>query len=136
MNRFAFALLVFAGTACSSNGGDGTNPFPTSPYANFATDSGSYRIAMRTSPSQPPVRGVLQVELRVTDADGKPADGLSIAAVPWMPSHGHGSSVEPIVTPEGSGIYEIDDVSLYMPGTWQLRLTVGDDHALQDIEVQ
>lgn len=36
---------------------------------------------------------------------------------------GHGASVTPIVQAMGQGRYVFTDVSLFMPGEWQLRTT-------------
>ncbi len=52
-------------------------------------------------------------------------DGATIKAVPWMPDHGHGTSVKPTVTPAGTaGTYNIANVYLFMPGLWQTTLTI------------
>ena len=80
------------------------------------------------------------VELRVTDlATGHAVDGLQIAATPWMPSMGHGASVVPTVTPRGAGVYDLADVDFFMPGSWELRLTLHgtlDDTATITFDVQ
>ena len=63
------------------------------------------------------------MRLDLTDAaGGGPVDGLTVSVQPWMPAHGHGTSIVPSVMPMGSGAYEIDDVYLYMAGTWQVRI--------------
>jgi hypothetical protein len=71
----------------------------------------------------PPVRGDVSVDLVITDSAGGPVDNLQVAAQPWMPSHGHGTSVVPTVMALGGGHYRIDHVYFYMAGTWELRLT-------------
>jgi hypothetical protein len=109
--------------ACSGSS-DASNDFPQAPYASFAVDGQPLDVELRTSPAQPPERGVLSVELRVKDANGAPKDGLTLDVVPWMPAHGHGSSVIPVVTAEGDGVYRVDRLQLAMPGTWQLRLAL------------
>jgi hypothetical protein len=51
--------------------------------------------------------------------------GAGITAKPFMPDHGHGSSVTPSVTPMGSdGTYQVTDLDLFMPGIWQVTLTI------------
>jgi hypothetical protein len=50
-----------------------------------------------------------------------PVDELGIVSTLWMPAMGHGSSVEPVVSPKGKGTYVLDNVYLYMPGHWELR---------------
>jgi hypothetical protein len=125
--------------ACSASS-DTSTEFPSAPYATFAVDVQPLTVELRTSPAQPPERGVMSVELRVKDAQGAPRDGLTLDVVPWMPAHGHGSSVIPLVTPEGDGVYRVDRLQLAMPGAWQLRLSMRapdlDAHATTTLEVR
>jgi len=86
------------------------------------TDHGLLHLDVLPTPD-PPIRGDDVVVVAVTDANGAPVDGLALDAQPWMPSHGHGTSVMPTVTPQGGGRYRIDHVYLYMAGTWELRLS-------------
>jgi hypothetical protein len=84
--------------------------------------AGKLRVEVRTSP-QPPNRGTTRVQLRVFDAaTGAAEPGLTVAAVPFMPAMGHGTSITPqsSVTPEG--YYVLDNVSMFMPGRWELRI--------------
>ena len=130
-SRFATVLahLVWASAACSSASPPPTGTFPVDPYTTTTSDSGALVIDVRTSP-QPPSRGTNQVELTVTTAsDGAPVDGLSLDVEPWMPAMAHGTST-PTVTPEGSGVYLVTEVYLYMPGVWELRTDIA-----QTIEV-
>jgi hypothetical protein len=131
----AFASLVACSSA-TSGASDGT--FPADPYVSVASDSGALRVAVRTSPSQPPPRGTCEVEMTITDPSGAPVDGLALAVVPWMPAHGHGSSVKPSVAPEGQGKYLLSDVNLFMPGTWELRTSISGtvtDHVAPSLSV-
>jgi hypothetical protein len=119
-----WASLALVVTACSSNGaGAGGAPFPATPAAALDGTSHVVHFEIRTSP-QPPARGVSRAELRVTKlAGGAPVDGLTVAAVPWMPAMGHSASVQPTVSAEGSGKYLVDDVDFFMPGRWELRVS-------------
>ena len=108
--------------ACSSASTQDTPAFPEAPLTTLTSDVGRLRIDLRTSPNQPPVAGLDAVEIVVTDAtSGAPVDGLDVTLTPWMPAMGHGASVTPLLTPMGSGHYRFTDVSLFMPGEWQLR---------------
>src|SRR5580692_8632643 len=40
----------------------------------------------------------------------------AFSATPYMPDHGHGTSIEVIPTNEGDGMYELTPVNLWMPG--------------------
>lgn len=62
------------------------------------------------------------VELR--DAAGAPIETTSLTVKPFMPLHGHGASVVPTVVSRGQGTYDIDNVVLFMPGLWQITLSV------------
>lgn len=132
-----FALLVL--TACSSASSGSTENFPADAYTTGATDSGKYKVEIRTSPAQPPSPGTLSVDLAVFDATtNAPVEGLGLDVVPWMPAMGHGTSVTPNVTEKGGGHYVADNVSLFMQGDWQLRLTLtktADDHATISVDV-
>jgi hypothetical protein len=54
---------------------------------------------------------------------GALVDGLDIAATPWMPVMGHGAPVMPVASADGEGKYALRNVSMYMPGLWELRTT-------------
>lgn len=112
---------AFALAACSSESPSQGN-FPATPLASMASTDGKLHIDIRTAPNQPLTAGLDSVELTITDpTTGAPVDGLSIAITPWMPSMGHGSSVVPQLQSSGGGRYVFTDVSLFMPGEWQLR---------------
>jgi hypothetical protein len=144
LRRFAMLLsrvawLAIAVAACSGSS-EGSTTFPEAPYASVPVDGQPLVVELRTAPSQPPERGVVAAQLRVTDTSGAPKDGLTIDVVPWMTAHGHGVSVAPIVVPTGDGNYRVDRLQLPMPGTWQLRLELRaadlDAHATADLEVR
>jgi hypothetical protein len=65
-----------------------------------------------------------------------PVDGLDLSLEPWMPTMGHGSSTTPQITPQGEGTYVASDVVLVMPGTWQLRTSLGSDLAIATVQIQ
>jgi hypothetical protein len=121
MKGIAIALLIAACSDVSS--GEPPGSFQGPALVSMPTDLGRLVVEMRTAPS-PVIRGNTSVELTVHDAaTGAAVDGLSVAVVPWMASHAHGSSIVPIVTAEGGGRYLVSNVGFFMPGTWQLRTT-------------
>lgn len=122
---WVLALSLFA---CGGPSKEVCADFPSAPYASFSAlpSSGEgppLTVELRTSPNQPPERGANCAELRIADANGAPRDGLAIDVVPWMPAHGHGSNVVPVVTGRGEGIYRVESIDFSMPGTWELRFT-------------
>jgi hypothetical protein len=124
--------------ACSSASPTTDGSFPADPYQTLTSDSGQLRVEVRTGPDQPPQHGLCSVELRFTDAKtGAPAAG-DVAVVPWMPAHNHGASVLPSVAPSGPGRYTVQNLELFMPGTWELRTTLTgatSDHATPTLDV-
>jgi hypothetical protein len=74
-----------------------------------------------------PAKGVDQwmIETDVASSSA-PVDGLAMDVVPFMPDHGHGTSVAVAVTPEGSGTYLIAPLYLYMAGYWEITFDITD----------
>jgi len=123
--------VLFVGMSLAACGGEpppspaGPISFGAEPLAVLSSTTGAKQVTVWTSP-QPPVKGVNAVQLLVTDATtGAALDGLSVQAVPWMPSHAHGTSAKTQVLPQAGGLYQVDNVYLYMDGTWELRTTLG-----------
>jgi hypothetical protein len=85
--------------------------------------SGRYRVEVVTTPS-PAQRGVMTAQLSITRSTGEAAPGLTLEVTPWMPQHGHGSSVAPKVTEVGGGTYAVAELYLPMAGLWQLRTAI------------
>ncbi len=129
------ATLAVACGGSPSSGDGGVDPcsgYPAAAFETVTTDSGAYRIAVRTAPSQPPPRGIDTVQYVITNAAGAPQDGLSVQVVPWMTAMNHGTSLTPTVAPCGNGAYGIGDVAFSMPGDWELQTTISGtvtDHA-------
>ncbi len=122
-SKMGFAFALGALLSCSA-AAPGSGDFPHDSLVVVASESSKLQVEVRTAPTQPPTRGTNSVELTVRDAQsGAAIDGLSVTVVPWMPAMGHGSSVQPTVTAESDGRYLLSNVSLYMPGHWELRTT-------------
>ena len=125
--RLFFApLAIAAGAACGSDpAAVESTSFIGAPIAQITSSPGGWSVTLRASPTTP-ARGVDAFELEVKDASGTAVDGLELAVVPWMSSHGHGASVVPEIKPIGGGVYVATDVELFMPGAWELRVTMRD----------
>jgi hypothetical protein len=121
----ACAWVSMVGLGCGGVDGESgpTGPFPVDPYAVLTSQAGRLTIEVRTGPSQPPGRGNTDVQFVVRDHEGALVDGLAVQATPWMPAMGHGTSVMPDAKSEGAGTYALRNVSMYMPGVWELRTT-------------
>lgn len=113
---------------CACGGADGVlrSPplsFSGATYQSVASGSGKMQIGVRWSPQAPAV-GVDAGEFTVTDTAGAPLDGLALTIVPWMPAHGHGTSVTPEITETSPGVFVATPLYLYMSGHWDLRTTI------------
>jgi len=132
------ALLL---SACGGIDGPapGTGPisFSGEAAATATTAAQGLRVDVRWSP-QPPVRGSDAAEFTIVGADLATA-ALTFAVVPWMPAHGHGTAVQPVVTEMSPGVFVATPLYLYMPGHWELRMTVGgagaDDTATVAVDI-
>jgi len=133
MKRLAVLLVV---AAC----GNAPPPsFGTTPVATAASSACGISLAVYSAPD-PLVRGPASIELVAKDTStNMPRSDLAITMVPFMPAMGHGAATTPAVVDEGSGVYVADDVVMAMPGTWQLRTTIGgacSDSLVIDVDVQ
>ena len=88
------------------------------------TTAGNIALKVMSNDPSPPERAVNDLVIEMLDPSGQPLDGATITVVPWMPDHGHGSSVKPTTTGMGGGVYDIKNIDYIMPGLWQLTMTV------------
>ncbi|HEY2515142.1 MAG TPA: FixH family protein [Polyangiaceae bacterium] len=99
--------------------------------------SGAASVTIDSATPSTPIKGNNEWIVSVTDAQGAPLDGLTITVSPFMPDHGHGSSITPQIAPLGGGKYDITLINLFMPGIWQITLTLatpGDGGQAQAID--
>lgn len=126
----ALAFVVGA-AACGGTPAAPTQPvlsFGDAPAQSTTSRSGALRIDVRWSPTVPVV-GLDAAQLVLTYPPGSamagaPADGIELSVVPWMPAHGHGSSVVPEVESTSPGVFVASPISIFMTGGWELRLTM------------
>jgi len=125
LNYFIVTLLSTLILSCGSSNKTTASDFPSAPLGNTTSQSGLLLLVYRTAPDQPPTRGLSQVKINVTEViTGNTVDGLNWTIVPMMPSMGHGSPSVPAVTPLGLGAYVASNVDLFMPGGWDLDITI------------
>ncbi len=129
MNRILglAACAVFAAllAGCGSPPPGAMQPldFPATPFETVVSSMGLLHVDVRWSPANP-VKGENAVQLTFSDALGNAIDGLSVAVVPWMPAHGHGTSIQPLTAPTAPGVVVATPVYLFMSGEWQLRMSI------------
>ena len=143
ISRVSLASLLIAVSACSSSGGSdngtsGTSGSSGTTASACAQDTrkdiytaglakhtgGSLSVKAMESTPAPPAKLNNAMTFQVVDAAGLAVDGASVSVVPFMPDHGHGSSVKPTVTPKGGGLYEVTNLYYPMPGLWRVTVTV------------
>ncbi|HEX4405352.1 MAG TPA: FixH family protein [Polyangia bacterium] len=141
MLRRALALVAvmtsLAGCVDAPSAAPDETSFASAPLQTITSSSGRLNIQLRWSPPTP-VKGENAVELTFLDAQGVAVDGLDATVVPWMPAHGHGTSVQPETTTSATGALIASPLYLYMSGQWQLRLTITggvDDAAVADVQI-
>jgi len=138
-SRAALALAVTL-SACSGPPTAGTGEFPQEPLLALTSESGALQVEVRTLPDQPPTRGDVSMQLAISDVQtGEPAAGLQLQVLPWMPAMGHGTSIQPTLFESAPGIYQLDHLVLFMPGTWQIRTElqgVVSDHVVPTLEIR
>jgi hypothetical protein len=75
----------------------------------------------------PPAKGNNTFHLQVSDAAGASMQ-CDLRVDSRMPDHGHGTSVEPVITPDPAlGSFTIRPLYLFMPGVWRLEFSAFDD---------
>ncbi len=129
--------LVALATGCAASPASPGGEPPLVAVDDVVSQGGGYDMTMLAHGTTP-TRGNQSMQLIVTTTAGAAVDGLTIDVVPWMPAMGHGTSLVPQVTALGSGVYEVDDLDLFMAGLWQLRTTFGQpaDDAAPEVEVE
>lgn len=99
-------------------------------------EDGAFIVAAAWNPD-PPAVGQNTLTLTVTDASGAAVTGATVVVDPQMPTHGHGSSEDPVITEVGAGVYTATPVTFQMPGAWEITVdaTLGDDHGTLVIDL-
>jgi hypothetical protein len=128
---------------CGNSSGGSGNPENTTPDAgdlitcqfdprvmNYASGltvtstSGDYKYVLLNSNPAPPARGTDTWTIQITNASGQAQAGLAASVLPFMPDHGHGSSVNATVTANADGTYTVTPLYLFMPGVWRVGFSV------------
>jgi hypothetical protein len=124
-----------AGGAAGAGGSSGvgtTSVCDTDPRAQSyavgltqAAMDGAMKARFVDAMPAPPSKGANTWTLEITDGKGNPVSGAKIAVKPFMPDHGHGSSITPQVMPMAAeGTYQVNLLEFFMAGIWQTTLTI------------
>jgi hypothetical protein len=140
---FLTALAVAAAPACGSGNaapdmqtiGCTNDPRAQTymPGMQTAGSAGHWHFTLVSSAPSPPAKGTNSWVVDITDESGAPVTGATLTVTPWMPDHGHGTSVVPVITPTGES-YTIDPLYLFMPGLWRVTIS-GQDGSVTDTGV-
>ncbi len=85
-------------------------------------ESGLFTFRLVSSDPAPPVKGTNGWTLEILDDGGMPVDGMTIDVTPYMPDHGHGTSIVPQITDMGDGEYSVTPLYLFMGGIWEVTI--------------
>ena len=87
--------------------------------------AGNVRVRLVTASPAPPAKGLNAWTLQVVDAGGAPVVGAVVTVKPFMPDHGHGSSLVPSATPtDAAGRSSVTGLELFMAGVWEVSILV------------
>jgi hypothetical protein len=87
-----------------------------------ASPNGHFSATLVSADPAPPVRGTNNWTVKLTDAQGNVA-GDAPEATPFMPEHGHGTSVVPSMQKQNDGTYQVGPLYLFMPGVWRVTFS-------------
>lgn len=93
-----------------------------------------YRVVLTSS--TPPIgpRGTYAWSIQVQDSTPTPRDGLHLTVFPFMPDHGHGSTAVTIIPGGSNGMYQLNDLSLFMTGYWTIRIALRESSGMPELD--
>jgi YtkA-like len=95
------------------------------PNMEQAGSSGTYSVKLQTITPNPVFKGNNEWSILVVDKTGAPVSGATITVKPFMPDHGHGSSITPQIAASSTpGTYDVTLLNLFMPGIWTITIVV------------
>ena len=144
--RLAFLFLPLVLAACdrppadessagrTTDAGGATAPAiapETVAWQDVVSGDGRWRVAWRPVGGPLPVSEPCTLELRITDAEGRPLDDrVEVVFDAEMPHHGHGMNVDPRVT-RGPDGWSVEGILLHMPGRWEASVDVALDGEIE-----
>jgi hypothetical protein len=91
------------------------------------TPSGAMKVTLLSSQASVPVIGDSKTTWTIAVQDaatGAPVVGAAVSVLPWMPDHGHGTSVKAVVTETAGGQYAMEPLYFFMAGYWTVTVTI------------
>jgi hypothetical protein len=105
------------------------------PNLTKTSADGTLQVVLVSADPIPPAQGTNTWTIRVEDATGTPLQGATITVTPFMPEHGHGTSVVPVVTANADASYTVSSLYLFMAGLWRVTFTVTPEDAASPASV-
>lgn len=81
-------------------------------------------LELLSSDPQRPSKGDNTWVVELQSFDSSPLSAPKLEIFPFMPDHGHGTTLPPLVRPLGNAQFEISELNLWMPGFWTMRFDV------------
>ena len=82
---------------------------------------GTYQIVLMSADPAPPAIGVNTWTIKAIDGAGNPMANPDLKVLPFMPDHGHGTSVKAAVTAQPDGTLSVTPLYLFMGGVWRVE---------------
>jgi len=93
------------------------------PGMSIASNNKTLTFTLVQSNPGPPAKGNDTWTIKVTDASSQPQPSLNLSVLPFMPDHGHGTSVNASITNNHDGTYTVTPLYFFMPGVWRITFT-------------
>lgn len=91
------------------------------PNLQHTGKAGLLHFTLVKSEPAPPIKGNNTWTLELSNKSGTALTGATLKVTPYMPDHGHGTSVKAQITESSSG-YQIAPLYLFMGGIWQVTI--------------
>lgn len=136
MRSLAVVLLTLSLTGCPTAAddddhvcGDLTRAMEYVAGLEAVGANGTYTMQLSEAVPAPPDVGDNAWTVMVLDDAGAPVAGCTADIAPFMPDHGHGAAAEPTWTEDTAtvGQYAVDGMDFFMPGFWEITITVDCD---------
>lgn len=137
--RHVSTLLLLGVAACGASPSAGNTDTVTcrtdaraDTYAANLTKPGQashYTFVLQQAQPAPPAKDTNTWTVAILDSAHAPVTGATLTIKPFMPDHGHGSSLVPSATAQGDS-YTITPLYFFMPGLWQTTITAQVDSVI------
>ena len=109
------------------------------PNVSVTSTGGMMKLTLVKASLEPPIVGTQDWTVRATNTSGQAIPNLALSIDPntgvFMPDHGHGSSVHPLVTANPDGSYDVSPLYFFMPGVWRITFNATMDSGAADTAI-